>query len=348
MGKDNRESALDKGGASPVDEGPTLVVPEVETKRDEWNIHAAAYRLAAKDSDALVRFYQEHHEIEKDIRRHEFISEDDAKELATRIKELHLSRSFDGREDYRAFLVGQCLKLKEGKSVGDVYAAFAHLEVANPPPAFPERGGPWHVIKLAVPAELIAAFGVNSFAWLRDQSEDFVREHEHKCYPPGSPYSRLYDGGGFGFSLDPESRSSQPEPGAIPVVPTPDEDTIAQFIKSASSRADYWDALGKAAAMLRKRGQPFGDALADWLVEATSRNTPRPKGTQLVQWPEKELRNHAIIQAVKALERCGMKATLDREHGPACDACAKAFGLSASTVRDIWNGRRRDRTREPA
>ena len=163
MDKDNRESALDMGGASPVDEGPTLVVPEVETKRDEWNIHAAAYRLAAKDSDALVRFYQEHHEIEKDIRRHEFISEDDAKELATRIKELHLSRSFDGREDYRAFLVGQCLKLKEGKSVGDVYAAFAHLEVANPPPAFPERGGPWHVIKLAVPAELIAAFGVNSF-----------------------------------------------------------------------------------------------------------------------------------------------------------------------------------------
>ena len=349
MDKDNRDSAPDKGGTSPVDEGPTLVVPEVETKRNEWNIHATAYLLAAKDSDALVRFYQEHHEIENVIHQHESISEDDAKELATRIKDLHLSRSFDGREDFCDFRVGQCLKLKEGKSFGDVYAAFAHLEVANPPPAFPKRGGPWHVFKLAVPAELIAAFGVNSFTWLRDQSEDFVRKREHRFYPPGSPYSRLYDGGGFGFSLDPESRSPQPEPGAIPVVPAPDEDTIAQYIKKAPSSPDRWDTLVKAAAMLHRHKQPVGDALQGWLVEAAGRKTRRPKGTKAETRYGKALRNHAIIEAVKALEGCGMKAvSSEREPGPACYACAKAFGLSASTVREIWKGRLKDRTRQPA
>lgn len=340
MDKDNCESALNKGGASPVFVRPITLL------RDKWNNDATAYRLAlaASEPDSFLRFIQERHEIANTVRERETkgesISGDDAKMLATRIKELHLSRAFDGREDHRAFLIGQCLKLKEGEPVGDVYAAFASLEAANPPPAFSKWRGRWCPIKLAVPAELNATFGVQSSAWLNHRSEDFARDYQRKGFPSGSPASRLFDGGSFFFSLDPGSHSSQPEPGAIPVVPAPNEDSIAQYIELAASSADHWDALVEVAVMLREHRQPFGDALADWLVEVARRNAPpRPKGSTKVQWPKNRLRNHAIVEAVRALERCGMKAATDREPGPACAVCAEVFALAASTVRDIWNSR---------
>ena len=331
MGKDNRESALDKGGASP------LVVPSVSTQRNIWNLPATAYRLAAEDSDALLRFAQGHHEIENAIRQHKSIGEDDAKALAKRIKELHLSRSFDGREDHRAFLVGECLKLKEGKSFGDVYAAFVSLEVANPPPKFSKwvRAGSWLNVKLAMPAELKTAFGVHSDTWLQYRSVDFVREHERKDFPPSS-----FDGGSFFFSLDPGSRRSQPEPGVIPVVPAPEEDTIAQYIEKAPSRPDLWDALVKAAAIVHRNKQPVGDALQGWLTEAAGREAQRPKRSTAEKWPENALRDFAIREAIRALERCGVKAaTNDREPGSACVVCAKVFMLSAATVFNIWKRR---------
>ena len=150
----------------------------------------------------------------------------------------------------------------------------------------------------------------------------------------------MYDGGGFGFSLDPESRSSQPEPGVIPVVPAPEEDTIAQYIEKAPSRPDLWDALVKAAAMLHRNKQPVGDALQGWLTEAAGRETQRPKGTKAEKWPENALRDFAIREAIRALERCGVKAaTNDREPGSACVVCAKVFMLSAATVFNIWKRR---------
>ena len=354
MGKDIRESALDKGGASPVAEGPTPDDPSIRTQRDEWNIGSIASTQAAKDSDsdALVRFYQEHHEIENAIREHESlyqatgesISEDDAVALARRIRNLHLSHSFDGHADYVSFLVGQCLKLKEGQAAGEVYTAIAKLEVKNPPPAFPEWGGTWRTIKLAVPAELNAAFGVQSFAWLRYRSEDFARDYERKGFPPDSPSSRLFDGGNFAFaaSLDPESRGSHLESRAVSVVPAPNEATIRQFLKDAESSRDSWDALTKAAAILRKHRQPGGKVLRDWAMDVLGGLTTRPKGTTASKWPRDALRDYAIVEAVAALERCGMQAvTSDREPGPACEAVADAFSQSPATVRNHWKERYR-------
>ena len=259
--------------ATEPDANSAPVVPSVRTQRDEWNTNATAYTLAAMDSDpdsdTLIRFYQEHYEIENAIREHESlyqatgesIREDDAVALATRIRNLHLSHSFDGHADYVAFLTGQCLKLKEGQAAGEVCTAIAKLEVKTPPPAFPEWRGTWRTIKLAVPAELNAAFGAQSHAWLGYRSEDFARDYERKGFPRSSPSSRLFDGGSFGFSLDPESRSSQPESGAVPVVLAPDEATIAQYTECAASSADHWDALTKAAAILRKHRQPGGEVL---------------------------------------------------------------------------------------
>ena len=247
-----------------------------------------------------------------------------------------MSHSFAAHADYVAFLAGQCLKLKEGKSVGDAYAASVSLEVANPPPAFPERRGRWRTIKLALPAELNTAFGTQSLAWLSYRSEDFARDYERKGFPPGSPSGHLFDGGSFGFTLDPESRGSQPESGAVPVVPAPDEATIAEYVMRTPSSADHWDALVKVAAILRKHRQPLGDALSDWILCAADRKTRRPDGRKVDRKSRNALRNYAIIEAVRALERCGMMAmTSDREPGPACDAVARAFTLEARTVLNI-------------
>lgn len=82
---------------------------------------------------------------------------------------------------------------------------------------------------------------------------------------------------------------------AVPVVPAPDEATITEYIETAQSEADHWDALVKAAATLREHRQPFGGALSDWLIEAAGRNTSRPKGTTAAKWPAGALRDHTII-----------------------------------------------------
>ena len=347
MGKDKRESALEKGEPSPVE------VPSFMLHRDEWTNDATAYRLAlaARDSDSLDWFIQERHEIEVTICERESvfrtkggtISEEDAKALATRIRELHLSRAFDGSEDNRAFLIGRCLKLKEGNPAGDVFTAFASLEAADPPPAFSKWRGGWFPIKLAVPAELNGAFGVQSSAWLYHRSEDFLRDYLRKGFPPGSHASRLFDGGSFFFSPDHARSSSHPEPNSIPVVPAPDEDTIAQYIEEAPTSHDHWGALLKAAAMLHRNKQTVGDALQGWLIEAAGKET-RPKRTERVQRNKNALRNFAIVEAIRALVRCGMKvATSDREPGSACVACAGVFALAPATVSNIWKERNRPR-----
>ena len=251
-----------------------------------------------------------------------------------------MRRSFNRHDDYVAFLAGQCLKLKEGKSVGDVYAAFLSLKVANPPPAFPEWRGSWRTIKLAVPAELNTALGTQSQTWLGYRSKDFARDYERKGFRPGSRSFHLFDCGSFGFTLDPENRSSQPESGAVPVVPAPDEATIKQYIEHAASKADYWDALVKAVAILREHRQSGGEVLRDWAMDVVGGLATRPSRTTAAKQPKHALRNHAIIEAVRALERCGMQAaTNDREPGPACEVAAKVFSLSSARVRNIWKKR---------
>ena len=337
MSKDTREFIHNKGGASLWD--------GVELQRDKMNVNAIAYTQAADSEDTIARFFLEQREIENTIREHESlnpISEDDAVALAKRIKDLHPHYPFDGSDHYIAdFLAGQCLKLKEGQTAGEVFTATVMLKAKNPPPALPEWRGPTlkRIITLAVPAELNAAFGVESFSWLQSRSEDFARDYARKGCTHGSPARRLFDGGDVGFLPD-RVRRSRPEPDSIPVVPAPNEATIAQYIERAASSADHWEALTKAAAMLHKCRQPVGDALQGWLIEAADLGTKRLKRTTAAKWPRDVLHDYAIVEAVRALERCGMKVvSCDREPGPACEAVGKAISKSLATVRNHWKKR---------
>ena len=336
MSKDTHESALDKGSASPVDEGPTPVVPSVK----KWRPADRGGALFHLQRDVLESTIRER--VSRYQKTDDPISQADAVALARCIRNLYLSDTFDGHAAYLDFLAGQCLKLKEGQTVGEVFTATVMLKAKNPPPALPEWRGPTlrRIINLAVPAELDikpAAFGAEGegFSWLSRRSEDFARDYARKGCTHGSPASRLFDGGDVGFILD-RARCSQPEPDSIPVVPAPDEATIAQYIKRTVSSPDHWDALHKAATILLRSRQPLGDALSDWILCATDRKAERPDGRKADKTSKSALRKLAIDKAVDALARCGMMAmTSDREPGPACDAVARAFTLEARTVLNI-------------
>ena len=328
-----------------------LVVPGFKFPLDgEWRPEIAALQQAAGASSALADFYREQQDIEIEIRRYEreyqetgnaTIAFDDAVALAERIKSLYLSLTFVARADYIAFLAGRCLTLKEGQASGTVYAALARLEVVN----IPQWRGAWRDVTLAIPAELRlvgpdATFGAQTVQWLRERCEPLARELAIAILglPPDSPAARMFDGGGFAFIIG----LTPPDRDAVPVVPAPDEAAIAEYIERAAP--DHSAALEKVVDVLCQCGQPLGDALTGWLV-GRGRKRERPDGKCLdhrkaAQWPKKALRNHAIIEAIRALERCGMRAmTNDREPGPACDVCARVFSLESATIRNIWKKR---------
>ena len=324
-----------------------LVVPSYTFPPDgEWHPELAPLQQAAGASSDLGDFYREQQEIEIEIRRYERryqeteerIAPDAAGALAKRIKNLRLLQPFGGREDFIKFRAARCLTLKEGQAAGEVYAAVARLEVVN----IPRWRGAWWTVHLAVPAEIQragrdATFGVQTVQWLDERCETLVREIAIRGLPPGSPASRMFDGGGFALVGDTGS-AKPPGPDAVPVVLAPDEDAIRESIEHAASCPDHWDALDVAARVLRQCGQPLGDALTDWVVQRSN----RPNGQKIAKAPANALRDHAIIEAVRALERCGMKAmTSDREPGPACDAVAEAFDgkLRPKTVLNIWKSR---------
>ena len=325
----------------------------------EWHPENAALQQAAGDSRALADFYCAQQKIEIEIRGYERryqetrepIAEREAGALAKRIKNLRLYQSFDGREDFIKFLAGKCLTLKEGQAAGEVYAVVARLEAVN----IPQWCGKWWSVTLAIPAELQVAgpdptFGVQTFQWLRQRCEPLVRELAIRGFPPGSPVSRMFDDGGFAIV----GGLTRPDLDAVPVVPAPIETTIAEYVKHAGSDPDHWDALVKAAAILRRSRQPFGEALSDWLVMAADRQARRPKATKAAKAPANALRNHAIVEAVRALERCGIPPTrnrdgrwLTRAHGweggidpdynppSGCAIVAEAFGMQATAVEKI-------------
>ena len=305
------------------------------------------------------------------------IVEREAVALAERIK--NLTPHFDGRADNIAFLAGVCLTLQEGQAAGEVFTvpvrweageAFRVLAMATAalkaagfadatparryrvqsyeaPPERDEAARWWRTVTLAVPAELQfrgpdSALGVRSAEWLHRQCEAVARERARRDFPPGSPASRMYDGGDFAIPipipiLDPVEPVRDGPP--VSVVPAPVEDTIAEYIKRAASCPDHWDALEVAVKVLRQCGQPLGDPLTDWVVQRSGRSN----GRKAAKAPAHALRNHAIIAAVRALERCGMKATRNEVSIPnsACDAAAKAFFLTYDTVRGIWKNRLR-------
>lgn len=121
--------------------------------------------------------------IEKIIREGDPISGNDAVALVGRIRNLYLSDAFDGHAAYLDLLAGECLRLKEGQTAGEVFTVMAMLK-ANPESREPVLR---QIINIAVPAELKIAFGVESAQWLYDRSEDFARDYARA--------SRLFDGG---------------------------------------------------------------------------------------------------------------------------------------------------------
>ena len=316
----------------------------------KWHPENAALQQAAGASSALVDFYREQQEIEVEIRRYERqsqetgepIAESEAVTLANRIKNLRLLQPFDGREDFIKFRAGRCLTLKEGQAAGLFRTGSASLEASS-----------WLPVTLAIPAELQvegpdATFGAQTVQWRSERCETLVREIAIREFPPGSPDSRMFDGGGFalvGFAGSPRSLGSPTSPDPIvdySVVLAPDEDAIRESIEHAASCPDHWDALAYAVEVLWKCRQPLGDALGAWTVEALRGGCKRPDARKAAKSPAKALRNHAIIEAVRELERCGMKVmTYCREPGPACDAVAEAFAgeLKPKTVLNIWKSR---------
>ena len=326
------------------------------------------FGLAAK-LDEHARRYQETREP---------IAFDDAVALAERIKSLPLP--FDGRADYIAFLAGQCLTLQEGQAAGEVFTgcvvweagelareaarvwemASAALKAAGCADATPARGyrrvqfeappkrdvaaGWWRTVILAVPVELRfsgpdSAFGVQSASWLHRQCEAVARERARLDFPPGSLASRLYGGGDFAIPILDVPVAPVRDGPAVSVVPVPVEATICKYIERAASNLDHRDALTCVVDVLTKCGQPLGDALGAWNVEAL-RGRKRPDARTAAKAPAKALRNQAIIVAVRALERFGLRAmTPEREPGPACDVVREVFGLQAKTVLNIWKSR---------
>ena len=296
----------------------TPLVESLKSQVDGWSPQPAALVDAADDPDALATFYKEQTDIEREIREHEKryeetedpIASDGAVALARRIKELLANPLFTGRDDYVVYLAGKCLTLKEGRSEGDVYAATVKLEVKDPPPGFPGLFS----FRLAIPVSLPTCgadlpFGVQTFPWLGSRLGSFLLARERQGFPPGSRSYHLFDDGDFMLVLDPARVTKEPEEGAIPVMLAPDEATIREYIGRVESSADLWNALVKAAKLLTAHGQPLGEALQAWTVNKSR----RPDGRKVAKSPKKALRNHAIIEAVQALERCGIPRTRNRD-----------------------------------
>ena len=236
-----------------------LVVLDDKYPRDGgWHPEVAPLRQAADASSACADFYRERQNIEIEIRRYErqyqetgnaTIAFGDAVALAERIKSLYLSLTFVACADYIAFRAGQCLILKEGQASGEVYAAIARVVVNRPA----EWAGCWEVT-LAIPAALRhagpdATFGVQTFQWLSKHAEPaargfFIRRDGERFV------SAMYASARFGrpdfafiIGLPPPDRD------AVPVVPAPDEATIAEYIERAASCPDHWDALAKVRSV---------------------------------------------------------------------------------------------------
>ena len=345
------------------------IIKTRKIQAEEWNPqYAALVRAAGSSWDAHVRFSREQTELDVEIWKHErrykekgkdgVIDYKEAVALAVRIKDLLLPEGFDGRSDRIAFLAGRCLTLKEGRATGKVYTAIARLEVVN----ISQWRGAWWTVNLAIPAELRVAgpdappLGVQTPDWLSRRCEDVARELARRDSPPGSPASRMFDGGGFALIYESGKLSEQPEPDSIPVVLAPHEDTIKDYIQRVESSADhsvdYWDALEKAAAMLRRSQQPLGEALSDWKARERDGQTKRPDGRKFAQSAANELRNSVIIEAIAVRELRGDSPTRNNASAPnsACDEVAEAFSLSYKTIETVWGDarRRHEQTKTPS
>ena len=308
---------------------PPLVFPEISLGRaDNWDPTNAALIRVAGDSGALSKYYEEWNDVYATIRKHKReyqdkkkrISNEDALELAKRMKALCLGEGFSGPDDWRAFLTGRCLTLRlaDGPVHGGEFAsASVMLKTTHP------EHSEWRKSVLAFPAELVLAFGVQTYAWLNMRLEIFWREFVAPAV--GEPSSRSGD---FCLVLNCSPRP-EPEPGSILLVPAPDEDRIADFARRAPSKIDDWEALWRAAAILIRRRQPLGDDLHNWFADALPDLSTKPDGKTRKRAADNELRNLVLNEVVCALVDCGLpKAGAFREtRVSACGIAAEAFEI---------------------
>ena len=243
MSKDTHESALDKGGASPTDEGPTPVVPSVK----KWRPADRGGVLFHLQQDMLESTIRERVSLYQET--DDPISEDDAVALVECIRNLYLSDTFDGHAAYLNFLAGQCLTLKEGSAIPDEYiTASAQLKV---PPRVSSiltkfEMSPIVSFNLAIPAGLDRAFGSESFEWLCSRCESVARELGQQRFPSVSFTDH------FGFVLDSVRHvrgDSQLEFEEVPVVLAPDEATMAEYTLSFLSNDTFQHAIDCVRAL---------------------------------------------------------------------------------------------------
>ena len=141
-------------------------------KVDEWNPVDAAVTRAARNANTLSEFYLEQRVVAEIIGEHtrrfgeacDAIGCDDAATLAKRIKKLYLMKHpFNGRDDYRAFLAGRCLTLKESPedASGERQVEYitATAKVGTTSGEYPR----WRGCTISIPAELESAFGFSPF-----------------------------------------------------------------------------------------------------------------------------------------------------------------------------------------
>ena len=138
-------------------------------------------------------------------------------------------------------------------------------------------------------------------------------------------------------------RARQPAtaiPRAVTMELAPAEAAIRTGIKRAASCPDHHEALCRAAALLRSRRRPIGDALTDWAVGQLGGTAPAPDRRKRARSRKTAWRNACIVGAVKQLSQLGYRVTSsDRGPGPACDVVADVFELQAGTVLDFWKSR---------
>ena len=133
-------------------------------------------------------------------------------------------------------------------------------------------------------------------------------------------------------------------PNLLPPGVALDEAFVGPCIKKAASSRPHYDALRKAAGVLR-RARRLDGALDDWATDVLEElDSGRPAARRGPPPWKHTLRDKAIVATIARLEAEGMAATRDtasERQKSACDAVAEAICLSYDAVKTIWKNRRR-------
>ena len=112
-----------------------------------------------------------------------------------------------------------------------------------------------------------------------------------------------------------------------------DEAVVKPCIEKAESSHVHFKALREAAKILRHNGQPLGNALTDWAVDAfLESDPPRGKSGRL----RLTLRDRAIVATIERLLAEGLKVT------NSVTAVADAMSVDYETISKVWKARPKD------